>query len=89
MNRYVLTCNNWTQSDLESLLRIPAVFLIVGFEKTQSGIPHIQAYIETEKGWPYLRRSLARYYFAPAKGTREQNIKYCSKGGQHLIFPGS
>lgn len=66
---------------------MPADYVIVGFEKTKAGIPHIQAYLETQKNWPYVRKCLGRYSIIVAKGTKAQNIAYCAKGGQFLINP--
>lgn len=86
MNRYVLTCNNYTEDDIRRLNDSGAVYLIFGMEVSDAGTPHLQCYMETNKNWPYLRKKLPRYWMAPAWGTKEQNVKYCKKSGRFFGF---
>ena len=48
---------------------------------SQAGTPHLQGYFEfKDKGrWSQLRLDSNRCHFEKRKGTRAQNIKYCSK----------
>jgi len=86
MNRYVLTCCNYTLDDIKRLNDCGAVFLIFAMEETKAGVPHLQCYMETDKNWPYLRKKLARFWMAKAVGTREQNVRYCKKSGKFYGF---
>lgn len=53
---------------------------IIGKEIADSGTPHLQGYIElTKKSRPLGLFKLKRIHWEKAKGTKEENIIYCSK----------
>lgn len=84
MNRYAITINNWEQSDLTNLLGLCYDYIVIGFEKTCQGIPHLQCYLEVNKNFKYLQRVLPRAHIEKARKTREVNAIYCKKSG-HFI----
>ena len=54
---------------------------ILALEIGDSGTPHVQGYIEfTNKLRPFSLKLSPRVRWEVAKGTREQNVQYCSKG---------
>jgi len=84
MNRYAITINNWQQADLVNLLDLPYDYLVVGFEQSTQGVPHLQCYLETCKNFIYLMKLLPRAHVERARKSREVNIKYCKKSGRFL-----
>jgi len=84
MNRYAITINNWQQSDLVNLLDLPYDYLVVGFEQSTQGVPHLQCYLETSKNFIYLMKLLPRAHVERARKSREVNIKYCKKSGRFI-----
>lgn len=92
-NRFCFTKNNYTaiedalwRSDLTNSFK----FWVVGREIGDMGTPHLQGYVEFENNCK-LRITAAKsrfellgfmgYHIEAAKGTAEQNILYCTKGG--------
>ena len=49
MNRYAITVNNWEQVDVTNLFGMPYDYIIVGFEQTSQGVPHLQVYLRLLK----------------------------------------
>jgi len=84
MNRFALTVNNWTQEDLMALLAMPMAYHVIGFEKTQSGVSHLQVYIETDKNFKYVQKALPRAHIERARKSREANAIYCKKSGNFI-----
>jgi len=84
MNRYAITINSWTTEDLMAVLRLPTSYQIIGIETTQSGVPHLQIYIEIEKNFMYLQKALPRAHIERARKGREANIAYCKKSGKFI-----
>lgn len=93
-SRWVFTLNNWTQAELDALLRHANTFkyLIVGKETGASGTPHLQGFFILP---PNLRFRLAqvrnlpglrRAHFEPARGTSLQASQYCKKDGNFEEF---
>lgn len=84
MNRYAITVNNWEQVDVTNLFGMPYDYIIVGFEQTSQGVPHLQVYLETPKNFKYLQRVLPRAHIEKARKTREVNAIYCKKSGRFV-----
>lgn len=88
--RWVLTWNNYTENELnifgDEIAKISKGY-ILGREIGESGTPHIQGYIELNK----KMRSTAilkinkHLHLDIAKGTQEQNIKYCCKDNNFIV----
>lgn len=96
-NRWVFTYNNYVsvdepkiwfnQSDGEIL------FLIYEPETASTGTKHLQGYVELKKNprnkngrsLKWMRDNVSKNVnWAPARGTLEQNIEYCSKEGNEI-----
>lgn len=82
--RWCFTLNNYSAKELEELCTNCAKFTefsVYGLE-TGSGTPHVQGYVEfSTRVRPILRFGNPRIHWEKAKGTRAQNVAYCSKEG--------
>lgn len=57
-----------------------ACFLVYQLEQGENGTPHLQGYIQTtQKTLAQMKVWLPGAHFEAAKGTPDQNIKYCTK----------
>lgn len=83
---WVLTCNNYTQDDIErtKILASKTRYSIYGLEVGENGTPHIQGYFcfKDARIWAVMNKALPRGIFRPAEGTALQNQVYCSKDGK-------
>lgn len=82
--RWCFTLNNHTISEKDEIVRcleINSYLWIIGIETGELGTPHLQGYCEFKKAIRPTLFKNKRIHFEKAKGTREQNIKYCSKEG--------
>jgi hypothetical protein len=62
----------------------------IGKEVGEKGTPHLQGYIEFKapRTWQTIKNLLPRAHIEKARGTRKQNIAYCSKEKNFLSnFP--
>jgi len=82
MSRFALTINNWNQEDLKALLAVPMAYYVIGFEKTT--VSHIQAYIETDKNFKYLKKCVPKAHIEKARKPKAANVAYCKKGGNFI-----
>lgn len=84
----VFTLNNYTEEELSSISSIinkRCSLGIIGDEVGEEGTPHLQGYFEFKtKARPIGLFSNPRIHFEKRKGTRQQNIDYCSK--EKVIF---
>lgn len=83
---YCFTINNYTQTDIDWIIKLfneRGKYLIYGKEVGKEGTPHIQAYIELKENTTFntIKKYIPRGHIEVAKGSQEQNIKYCSKDG--------
>lgn len=81
---WTFTWNNYPE-DLAPFNEWLGQYLYVyGFEEApETGTPHLQGYVEFHGGTTYKQlRDKFVLFWAPAKGSREQNWKYCTKGGR-------
>lgn len=90
--RYCFTVNNYTAGDIEAVCDIECSYLVFGKETAPTtGTPHLQGYIHFDRRSPLglraLRVLVPRAVWIVAKGTAQQNRKYCLKiddeGVQH------
>jgi len=85
---YVFTINNYVESDISDIkaLKDKAQYMIVGDEKGEEGTPHLQGYVyfSHPKVFGSLKKKLPRAHLEVAKGTPQENKKYCSK--QKVLF---
>lgn len=81
--RWCFTLNNYTSDEHSSIVSIfnaKARMYIVGDEIGESGTPHLQGYVEFKtKLRPLGLFSFKRIHWEKAKGSKEDNIAYCSK----------
>ncbi|ADD62475.1 replication-association protein [Human stool-associated circular virus NG13] len=94
--RWCFTLNNYTQLEaitIEQLLCTEEVqYAIVGEEIGENGTPHLQGFfnLKKKKRLTSLKAWLNdRAHYEEAKGSDEQNRRYCSKSGNILISFGS
>jgi hypothetical protein len=60
---------------------------IIGREVGEKGTPHLQGFVEfSKKVRPLSVIKVDGIHWIKCKGTRAQNIKYCSKDGKYQIF---
>ena len=79
---WVFTVNNFTSDEYELLVSMPCVYMVLGREVGDQGVPHLQGYV-VFKNQVYHRtlNSKLRCYWSVAKGDAESNFEYCSKEG--------
>lgn len=81
---WCFTLNNWTVDEFEYLKTVLTEGpdkLVIGREVGESGTPHLQGYVRfvNKQTLSGLKKLNARAHWEPAKGTPEQNLKYCTK----------
>lgn len=83
---WCFTLNNWSEEQYEKIIAFPCDYMIVGKEVGEEGTPHLQGYIrkKTQIRFNSLKKMMPQAHFEIAKGTPEQNIKYCSKEGDFV-----
>lgn len=83
--RWCFTLNNYTQEDFDNIILTcssNSSKYIVGKEVGESGTPHLQGYFEYYRKIRPLSLKLSdKIHWERAKGTKSQNITYCSKDG--------
>jgi len=88
---WCFTLNNYTNDDIIRLkTATPCHYMICGLEVGEDGTPHVQGYIQllTKKRFEIVKKLISRRaHIEIAKGSAEQNIKYCSKDGNFFILP--
>lgn len=84
--RWCFTINNPSEDDCASVLGLveKSVYLICGDEVGESGTPHLQGYVvfPTNKRLKSISKLLPRANIQIARGSSDDNRKYCSKGGK-------
>lgn len=90
--RWCFTLNNYTETELEYFRSIVPTysickFGIIGKEIGENGTPHLQGYIEfKQKKRPKSVFGNDRIHWEKAKGNRQQNIEYCSKENNVILY---
>lgn len=90
--------HHYKPEDKDEFMKSMTAFLISkqakyiwGEESGAAGeTPHFQGYFElkSEMRWSILCRQFPKTNFEKAKGTREQNVEYCSKEGVKIVRVG-
>lgn len=77
------TLNNYTASEVESIKNWEAKYIIFGYEKGESGTPHIQGYVEWKNARKLstLKNLNDRIHWEARKGSAFQASEYCKKEG--------
>lgn len=95
---WCLTVNNYTVpengecpcSELIEKFKTTGVVkrAIVGKETGESGTPHLQAYVsfENQISFSTLKRDFPTAHIERARGSPNDNLDYCSKGGEYKTF---
>lgn len=98
-NRVCFTVNNYETEIYDELDKFiqqeqhKIKFMCIGEEIGKSGTPHLQGFIHIDeqprnmgiKAWKeYMPAGFTRAHFSNARGTDEQNEKYCSKDGPFI-----
>lgn len=81
---YCFTINNYDESQIENLEKIDCEYIIYGKEIAPStGTPHLQGFIKFKnaKSFNAVKKLIPKAHIEITVGTPEQNIEYCSKGG--------
>jgi len=84
---WCFTLNNWNEDNLAYLSAIVPQLCksaIIGSEVGESGTPHLQGYVEFKKKARPMGffSALKTIHWEKCKGSKEDNIKYCSKEGK-------
>lgn len=81
--RWCFTLNNYSKKELGSIVSVfetKARLFIIGDEIGECGTPHLQGYVEFKtKCRPLSLFSFNRIHWEKAKGSKDENISYCSK----------
>lgn len=86
---WCFTLNNYTEEEKKLVkLEVSAPQVakyIYGFEEGASGTKHIQGFIrfKNQATFSAVKKKIPRAHWEVAKGTDEQNYKYCSKEGDY------
>ena len=83
---YCYTLNNYTVGDSASLSDIEAVYHVWRYERSASGTPHVQGFIqfETPKALTAVKKIIPRSKWEVMKGSLEQASDYCKKDGDYV-----
>lgn len=86
--RWCFTWNNYTSDEYSSIaqiLREQGFSYIIGEEVASTGTPHLQGYIEKKQRFrPSQLKLCNKIHWEKARGTRDDNIKYCSKENKYI-----
>lgn len=99
--RWCFTLNNYNNEEISTIIQYfhdNECKYIFGKEQGVEGTPHLQGYLEHSKRtrMTELKKINNRIHWEIARGSKEDNIKYCSKGGnittnmkipRKIIFP--
>lgn len=85
---FCFTINNYTNDDIQLMKTLPYQYLIYGYEKGESGTPHIQGYCELNKVVRFnaLKNIIPKAHIEHRKGTSEQAANYCKKDKNFFEF---
>lgn len=83
---FVFTVNNYTDDDVKALDAFECSYMIYGYEKGESGTPHLQGYCEMkiQKSIKQLKKDFPRAHIEKRRGTAQQAADYCKKDGQFV-----
>ena len=87
---WCFTLNNWTEEEYKAILSHchseSVCQYIIGKEVGEQGTPHLQGYLRGKNviRLSTLKKINNRWHLEVAKGAPEDNLKYCSKGGDFV-----
>lgn len=87
VRNYTFTVNNpdWQELfDYAMFAEDYANYMIVGFEEApDTGTPHFQGYVNLKQPhtFSFMKKRMPTAHIEATEGTSDQNITYCSKGG--------
>jgi len=83
--RWCFTLNNYKEGDIQ-LISAKCAKYIIGKEVGESGTPHLQGYIEFDRRVRPMGiyTDMPGIHWEKCRGSREDNIKYCSKDGIYV-----
>lgn len=88
LSNLCFTINNYTIKDFELFENLVKIsdFVVIGFEKGESGTPHIQGYAELTKRTRFatVSKTIPRAHIEMRKGTQKQARDYCKEDGNWL-----
>jgi len=88
--KWCFTFNNYSEEDIDSIVPIfkgLCKVFIIGKEIGESGTPHLQGYVEfLDKKRPLSLKLSTKIHWEKCRGTREQNVEYCSKENVLIKF---
>ncbi len=94
-SRWIFTHNNYSDSDLEIarnwITADNCLYGVVGKEIAETtNTPHLQGFVHLKRNRRVrgLKKCLFNAHFEVARGTDEENQKYCKKGGDVLLEVG-
>lgn len=92
VRRWCFTLNNYSEkevNDIKDWLTVHADYHIVSYEVGDEGTPHLQGYFRLKNtavsSALHKKPGFKRSSLFICKGTEEQNIVYCSKGGPQAL----
>lgn len=83
---YTFTLNNYTDSNVQTILAMECKYIIVGYEiAPTTGTPHLQGYImyNNARSFNSVIKDFPNAHIEIARGTPTQNFEYCSKSGKY------
>lgn len=83
--RYCFTLNNYTNEEIDTLTHLFDEY-VIGKETGDEGTPHLQGYVEFKNARSILelKKINNRIHWEKAQGSKEDNIKYCTKEGNFV-----
>lgn len=87
--KYCFTINNYSSIEYKKTIDYclkNSLYYIVGKETGEQGTHHLQGYVEYKNQCSFssIKQGLPRAHIEKAKGSKEQNWKYCSKDGDYV-----
>lgn len=87
---WCFTLNNYSQSELDSLITFlkNGSKFIIGKEIGENKTPHLQGYVNFDKKVRMSENKIInkRIHWEKCKGTEKDNINYCSKDGDYILW---
>lgn len=81
--RWTFTLNNYTGDDIKNICSSNSSYIFGEEVAPTTGTPHLQGYIEFKnKVRPMGVFNNSNFHWEKARGTRQDNIKYCGKDGK-------
>ncbi len=86
--KWIFTLNNYTDLEYRTIEQHfqDTTYYCVGKEVGEEGTPHLQGYLEYKhaKAFGAIKKLIPRAHIEKGKGSRYQNLTYCSKEGDFI-----